>query len=78
MSEVSIRKLEVHEAIEGMVEGGMTKEQAHGRMRDAMKAFNCDHEWKQDSPYAMTCHKCNCSKVENVVAYMDWLMGKGQ
>lgn len=65
MSEVSIRDLDVHEAIDEMVDAGVTKEQAHDHMQDAIKILKCDHEWKKSGKYALVCRKCNCLRICN-------------
>ena len=74
MSEVSIRDLEVHEAIEEMVECGISRDDAHQRMRDAVKAFNCSHEWSPKGPYAHFCGKCKSLQADDLVAYFKWLV----
>ncbi|MDU9398052.1 hypothetical protein [Pseudomonas sp. zfem003] len=74
MSEVSIRDLEVHEAIQEMVDCGISRDDARRRMRDAVKAFNCSHDWIPEGPYGQVCRKCKSLQADDLVAYFNWLV----
>ena len=67
--EVEVTGLTVEEAIAEMVEGGITKEAAHQRMRDAMRSFNCSHDWQPDGEYSSRCDKCGCHQIHEIKAY---------
>lgn len=67
--EVEVREITIADAIDDMVDGGLDKEEAHLRMRDAMRAINCTHAWQTYGPYADSCKKCGCIHVHDMKAH---------
>jgi hypothetical protein len=61
--------LSVRQAIDEMVAGGLSSDEAHGRMRDAVRSFNCDHRREPDTAHASRCSRCKCVKISDAFAY---------
>ena len=63
------RDISVQEAVSEMVDGGIDKEDAHRRIRDAMRSMNCSHEWVDETPHSQACKKCKCVQVSDWFAH---------
>lgn len=76
MSEVEVEELSALEAVAEMAECGISEENAHKRMRNAMKAFSCSHVWQPEGEFAHLCKKCRCRQIHDIKGYFG-IKGEG-